>query len=102
MGFTPARIFWLNRPQRGVLGYQFRRISSTIKMMVFNPITGWSTRQQFEGVAPLVPKESGKAPQHAQRFEGPRRGDTSAVIRLPAELFDDRGHLRLRLAVIPA
>jgi len=57
-------------------------------------------RQQLESVGPLILLKAGNAPQHAQWFQSSGGDDASAIERLPAELADDLGDLRLgRVAV---
>src|SRR5580765_3975352 len=51
--------------------------------------------QQFERVRPLVSKEAGDAPQHAERLNRPRRLGASHILALPAELIQDAPDLSL-------
>src|SRR5262245_22197759 len=58
------------------------------------------SRQQLEGVDPVVAQEAGNAPQHAQRLNGTSRLYLPHVRSFPAELIQDPCHHCLRCLVI--
>src|SRR5438105_2603129 len=58
--------------------------------------------QHLEGVRPVVPEEARDAPEHAERLDRAGRLDAAHVLRLPAELGEDRRDLDLGRGAVAA
>src|SRR5256885_15825105 len=66
------------------------------------PARAAPSAQQLERVTPAAAKESGDAPEHAQRLDRARRLDRAQVLGVPAESIEHGPHLRLCRLVVPA
>src|SRR5271157_2530570 len=59
--------------------------------------------QQLERMRrPVALRDSGDAPEHAERLDRPRRFDRAHILRVPAELVEDLGHDPLGLGIVAA